>query len=71
MSRCTCCQVVLNQTELELKNEDGSWNDLCFTCIGVVNHPDYCIDHSYAFEEDTECPFPQEVKRPKKLSDSY
>ncbi len=69
MSRCTCCQVVLTQTEMLLDNEDGSFNDLCFTCIGIVNYPEYADPHTYAFSDLTEVPLQSEVKRPHKLND--
>lgn len=69
MSRCTCCQVVLSQTEMLLDNEDGSFNDLCFHCIGIVNHPEYSDRPEYAFSDITEVPIFHTVKRPHKLND--
>jgi len=47
---------------------DGNINDICWSCQGVIDHPESCEDHSYQFEEYTEVPFSSVVTKVKKIS---
>ena len=52
MSRCVCCNAVLEYEWLDLK-PDGTDEDLCNRCHNVVDNIDHVDDDCYAFEELT------------------
>lgn len=64
--RCTCCQAILTRGELMFDLPDGSMNDICWTCQGVIDHPESCATISYQFEDLTE-KLVHEVVTPAKL----
>lgn len=41
MSRCICCNRMLNTVELHKKKLDGNPEDMCFVCLGAIVESDY------------------------------
>lgn len=48
---------------------DGSMNDICWTCQGVIDNPDDCVSREYQHGAITELPFHEEITAPKQLND--
>lgn len=40
MSRCVCCNKLLNDRELHWKDSHGNFRDTCQTCLDWVFNPD-------------------------------
>ena len=68
MSRCACCQTVLTVGEMMFDLPDGSMNDICWSCQGVIDHPECCEDREYQFENYTEVPFTSTITKAKKIA---
>lgn len=69
MSRCASCQAILTRGELMFDLPDGSMNDICWTCQGIVDHPESCVSQEYQFEELTEKLILESVTSAKQLND--
>ena len=69
MSRCVCCDVSLTTGEMMFDLPDGNMNDMCWTCTGISDHPESCVDHVYQFEEITEKLLLEDVTPAKELND--
>ena len=54
MSRCKCCEAILTSYDLTLKQDDGSFEDLCGTCRWYAYNDEYLEIHTYSFENLTE-----------------
>ncbi|MNC57348.1 hypothetical protein D3C75_1070050 [compost metagenome] len=54
MSRCKCCESILNTYDMKLEKEDGTFEDLCSTCRWYACNDEYLETRSYAFEDITE-----------------
>ena len=62
MSRCRCCDKILNKFELTRKNSDtGVYLDMCSVCfkesgigklVHVTERPDLLFDEDDAYNED-------------------
>lgn len=67
--RCTSCQSVLTRGELMFDLPDGNMNDICWTCQGIVDHPEFCPTRTYQFEDITEKLVREDVTPSKALND--
>lgn len=54
MFRCRCCNAPLNGIDLRLKQPDGSIEDFCSDCRGVVNNIDVEEPKEYLFQDARE-----------------
>lgn len=59
MSRCVCCNKLLNDRELHWKDSHGNFRDTCQTCLDWVFNPDQgpdgmVVDDSTEVDDD-EC----------------
>lgn len=52
--RCRCCDAQLDWVDLRITQDDGSQEDFCHICRGVVNRIDVPEDKEYLFEDATE-----------------
>ena len=48
---------------------DGNMNDICWTCQGVIDHPEFCTTRTYQFEDITEKLVDEDVTPIKPLND--
>lgn len=49
--RCRACNAELNHIDLRMKQEDGSPEDFCGECRGVVNSIDEPEQKEYKFQD--------------------
>lgn len=50
-ARCRCCNAELNHIDLRMTQEDGSPEDFCGECRGVVNRIDEPEEKEYRFQD--------------------
>lgn len=67
--RCSSCQAVLTRGEMMFDLPDGTMNDICWTCQGIIDHPESCVDREYQFEELTEKILAEIITPAKPLND--
>lgn len=48
---------------------DGNMNDICWSCQGFIDHPEFCVTRNYQFEDLTEKLVPEDVTPIKPLND--
>ena len=51
---CKCCNAILAQHDLRLREKDGSQETLCAKCRWYAYNADYLDTKTYAFEDLTE-----------------
>lgn len=69
--RCAACNVILSHSEMASDKEDGSINDICYTCAPYINDPDFCMDREYQMQDITGLMFKQEVTQPKPVDTDW
>lgn len=45
--RCICCDLKLEDTEMKKKKMDGSWEDMCTSCVGKSRSQLVVWDYSF------------------------
>lgn len=55
MSRCYCCGIKLTEDEMKRRNPDGSYEDMCGTCLDLsdMNNKPKDYGKEYAYERLT------------------